>query len=274
MSEQTLLEPAWQSGEVEVDDEHRTGPGEPRGYLALARESLLLGREPYADVAFNLSPVKRGFIFLLIVLGIVAAAYVIRLVLGTLTSTNYNSLQARLLEGITGLQGFKALDTASAAQFQTTYGLAWDGFRAVQGIPTIPTTLASIVSLAVIVVIAWLLFSLVATWLARWFGSRVPYSRMLGAVAVAFSPLLLLAFTAIPGAVVPVSLILLALVITQYLGVKTATVLPMGKSLATVLGAHGIVILAVLTIALLGAAFGLSNLPFADAALRNLSLLR
>lgn len=274
MSEQTLAESAWQAGAVDAHAEPPAERIEPHGYLALAKESLLLSREPYADVAFNPGSAKRGFIFLLFVLGIVALAYGVRLVLGTLTSTNYNSLQARLLEGITGLQGFQALDAASAAQFQTTYGLAWDGFRAVQGIPTIPTTLAAVVSLALTVLIAWLLFSLVATWLARWFGSPVRYSRMLGAVAVAFSPLLLLTFTAVPGAVVPISLVLLALVITQYLAVKTASALSMGKSLATVLGAHGIIILAVFTIALLGAAFGLSGVPFIDTALRNLSSLR
>jgi hypothetical protein len=208
------------------------------------------------------------------VLAIVAVAYVIRLVLGTLTSTSFNSLQARMWQGITELPGVREMDATAASRFQTAYNLAWDGFRTVLGIPTIPATIASIVSLALFVLILWLLFSLIATWLARWFGSPVRYSLMLGSVAVAFSPLLLLVFTAIPGAVVPFSLIVLALIITQYLAVKTVSLLPTGKSLATVLGSHGILLLVLFAIVLLAVAFGLSSLPFVDTALRTLMSLR
>ena len=172
------------------------------------------------------SPLKQGFYTLLLILGVVIVARLVGWGLDYLTSPRLESLQTLLQNFITGLPWYADTGPASrrefATQFAQSYWLSWEGVRLRLGIPTPTNQGIGIGALVLDTLLAWLVFGTVAHWMARWFGGTGTLEADLGAMALAYAPLLLLVVEAVPGAYVPLTLLFLAMLVGKYQAVKSA----------------------------------------------------
>jgi hypothetical protein len=91
-------------------------------------------------------------------------------------------------------------------------------------------------------------------------------------MALTYAPLLLLVVEAIPGAVVPLTLLFLLMLAGKYLAIKSAHHLTPGYALASVLLPYLVAALLLLALVLFGGAFGLEQIPYADTAVQLLGM--
>jgi hypothetical protein len=133
--------------------------------------------------------------------------------------------------------------------------------------------MASILSLLMTTFGAWLLYSLFAHGVARWLGGRARFGQILGAIGLAYAPLLLYALEVIPGFVVPAVVVTLLLLATKYLAIRQTYGLDIGYSIVVVLAPYAIGALLLLALVLFGGAIGLSRVPGLDNVFRLLPFL-
>lgn len=243
--------------------------------LPLIREALLLNERAYEVVAHDRSPMKRGFVILLIILGIVSLAQLIGLGLGQLTTPRVDLLSDRVLEQVVELgwyQNAVAADPAFESNFATAYTAAWQAFRIAFGLPSVTGTVTSVLSLISSTLMGWLLFGIVAHWVARWFGGQATPYQFYGALGLSYAPLMLLVLELIPGFQLPFALLFLLLFITKYQAIKRTYDLAPGYSLAVSIAPYVIMIILIVTVVLFGAAIGLNQIPLLDQILRFLVL--
>jgi hypothetical protein len=241
----------------------------------LAWRALLVDQRAYNTVVNHLSPLKQGFLALLTILGIVVAAKLVGWGLDYLTSPRLESLQTMVQNFITGLPWYQAQAQQSpqfAAEFAQSYGLSWEGVRYALGIPTPANQGLGIGALVLNTLLAWLGYGTLAHWFARWFGGEGAWRQTMGAMALSYAPLLLLVVEAVPGALVPVSLLFLAMLIGKYLAVKSAHRLTPGYTLASVLLPYLVAVVLLLALALFGGAFGLEQIPYFDSGMQTFNL--
>jgi hypothetical protein len=237
----------------------------------LAWRALLVDQRAYTTVVHSLSPFKKGFFALLAILAIVLVARLVGALLGYLTSPRLDSLQALIENFITGLPWYadQAQQTrAFVTQFAQSYGLSWEGVRAALGVPTPTNVSVNTGSIVLSTLLNWLAYGTLAHWAARWFGGTGTWKQTLGAMALSYAPLLLLVVETIPGAVVPVSLLFLAMLVSKYLALKSAQGLTPGYTLASVLMPYAVVLVILLALTLFGAAFGLEQVPFMNQGMQ------
>jgi hypothetical protein len=237
----------------------------------LAWRALLLDQRAYNTVVQSLGPLKKGFLALLAILGIVLVARLVGWGLDYLTAPRLDSLQALVQNFITGLPWYQAEAQRTrefVAQFAQSYGLSWEGVRAALGIPTPLNQGVGIGTLILNTLVAWFAFGTVAHWCARWFGGAGTWKETLGAIALAYAPLLLLVVEAIPGAAVPLGLLFLLELVGKYQAIKSAHRLTPGYNLASVLLPYLIAGVLALVVVLIGGAFGLEQIPYFDTGLR------
>jgi hypothetical protein len=231
----------------------------------------LVDQRAYNTVARHLHPLKKGFFSLLAILGIVLLARLVGWGLDYLTSPRLESLQALVQNFITGLPWYQAQAQQSpqfAAEFAQSYGLSWEGVRAALGIPTPLNQGIGIGALILNTLLAWLGYGTLAHWFARWFGGQGTWREMMGTMALAYAPLLLLVVEAIPGAVVPLILLFLLMLVGKYQAVKSTHHLTPGYNLASVLLPYLVVTVLALGVALFTGALGLEQIPFINTGIR------
>jgi hypothetical protein len=241
----------------------------------LAWRALLVDQRAYNTVVNHLSPFKRGFIALLTILGIVVVAKLIGWGLDYLTSPRLESLQTMVQTFIMGLPWYQAQVQQSpqfASEFAQSYGLSWEGVRYALGIPTPANQGVGIGTLVLNTLLAWLTFGTLAHWFARWFGGAGTWRQTLGAMALSYAPLLLLVVEAVPGALVPLSLLFLAMLIGKYLAVKSAHRLPNGYTAASVLLPYLVAAVLLAAVVLFGGALGLEQIPYFDSGVQAFDL--
>lgn len=269
-----------ESGDIAIDaDAIVTAPREPAhdddhsqpGVLALLGRTLLLGNEPYAFVRDAASPGQRGFVIILTIVGLVTLAQLIGYWLGELTAPNLNSLQGLLYSALVDLPWYAQQvqqDPAFAVQFAQGHTAAWEALRVLLGYPTVTATASSIVVTALATVINWLLFALLAHWVARWYGSQARFGQTLGVLSLAYAPLLLRLVEIVPGAVTPISLIFLLMLAAKFLALKSVHGLGAAPTLVVTLAPYAIVALLVVLILLNGGAYSLQQNPYVNQALQ------
>lgn len=269
-----------ESGDIAIDaDAIVTAPREPAhdddhsqpGVLALLGRTLLLGNEPYAFVRDAASPGQRGFVIILTIVGLVTLAQLIGYWLGELTAPNLNSLQGLLYSALVDLPWYAQQvqqDPAFAVQFAQGHTAAWEALRVLLGYPTVTATASSIVVTALATVINWLLFALLAHWVARWYGSQARFGQTLGVLSLAYAPLLLRLVEIVPGAVTPISLIFLLMLAAKFLALKSAHGLGVAPTLVVTLAPYAIMALLVVLILLNGGAYSLQQNSYVHQALQ------
>jgi hypothetical protein len=262
------------SESIAVTQQGETGALTPRTEpdahpLRLAWRALLLDEHAYAAVAAHAKPLQRGFVVLLWILGSVLLARLIGFGFNWLTTPRLERIEGLLREFVTGLPWYAEQVRqmpAFAAQFGQTYYLTWEGLRALLGIQTPASTglWAGITLLDTL--LAWLIFGTLAHWTARWLDGTGRWSQTLGALALAYAPLLLTVIEMIPGAALPLSLLFLLMFIGKYQALKSVHGLSPGYTLAAVLLPYLLASLLLLAVLLFGAALGLEQLPIFDQA--------
>lgn len=227
--------------------------------------ALLLDQRPYAAAARSHKPLQTGFMALVLLLVIFAVARAVGLGIGMLTSPRLGSLQEIVRNFIVGLPWYAAQvqqSPAFAGQFAQSYSLAWDGLRAALGIPTPTSVLVSIAVTALSTLSAWLAYGVLAHGMARWFGGQGTWRQTLGASALSYAPLLLFVVEIVPGALTPLTLVFLLMLVGKYLALKTVHDLTPGYTLAATLLPYLIGLVLLIGVALFGAAIGLERVPY------------
>jgi hypothetical protein len=210
---------------------------------------------------------------LLWILGIVLLARLIGFGLNWLTTPRLERIEALLQEFIVGLPWYAEQVRQApgfAAQFAQNYYLTWEGLRALLGIQT-PASVGAWVGVTVLdTLLAWLVYGTLAHWSARWLGGAGRWSQTMGAIALAYAPLLLTVIEMIPGAALPLSLLFLAMLVGKYQALKCVHRLATGYTLAAVLLPYLLGLLLLMALALFGGAYGLEQIPYINQAIEAL----
>jgi hypothetical protein len=241
----------------------------------LAWRALLADQRAYNTVTNQRSPLKQGFLALLTILGIVVAAKLVGWGLDYLTAPRLESLQTLVQEFVVGLPWYQAQVQQSpqfAQEFAQSYGLSWEGVRYALGIPTPLNQGLGIGPLLLNTLLVWLGFGTLAHWFARWFGSAGTWRQTLGVTALAYAPLLLLVVEAVPGALVPLPLLFLSMLVSKYLAIKSAHRLASGYTAASILLPYLVAAVLLMGLALFGGAFGLEQIPYFDSGVQTFDL--
>lgn len=269
---------SYSSGETLADTDSLSRGGEPAendrtppGVLSLLWRTLLLGNSPYAAVRDDARPARRGFTILLAIIGLVTLAQLIGYWLGTLTAPRLGSLQGLLYTAIVDLPWYAEqvrLNATFAAQFQQGYLAGWETLRILLGYPTVTATASTIVVIIVATLLNWLIFAVLAHWVARWYGSRARFGQTLGVLALAYAPLLLRVIEVVPGAVAPTLLIFFLMLATKFLALKTVHELGSAQTFFVLLAPYVIVLVVLVLTLLNGGAFGLAQNSTINQALQ------
>jgi hypothetical protein len=247
--------------------------------LRLAWRALLLDERAYAAVAARTQPMRAGLLVLLWVLGVVLLARLIGFGLNWLTTPRLERIEGLLQEFITGLPWYAdqvQQAPAFATQFVQTYFLSWEGLRALLGIQTPAATGLWAGATVLDTLLAWLGYGVLAHWSARWLHGGGHWPQTLGALALAYAPLLLVTIEVIPGASLPLGLLFLLMLVGKYQAIKSTHALSPSYTLAAVLLPYLLALLLLLAIAIFSAAFGLEQIPYFDqtvTALRDAFIL-
>lgn len=239
--------------------------------LPLIREALLLNERAYDVVIRNPSPMKRGFVILLVILAIVVVAQLIGFGLGLLTTPRVDILSDRILETVTQFGWYMRLSNQNPefdTNFTMVYGAAWQLFRIAYGFPSTTGTVASIVSVVFGTLFGWLSYGLLAHWIARWFGGKATPYQFYAALGLSYAPLVLIALELIPGFRLPWLLITFLVLIARFQAVKSTYDLSAGYSLAAIIAPYVITAVLIVSLVLLGVAIGLNQIPLLDQILR------
>ena len=247
------------SSEEKKDADDRVAAPPKRSLWRLCLAVLLLDQTAFDEVRDDGHAARRGFFALLLIIGIVVVARLIGLAFGLLSSPQLGSLQSMLQETVTGLPWYSQQVQAApdfAMKFQAGYILAWDLVRTALGIPTPSGTYSAIAIFVLTTLGNWSLFALLAHMFARWFGGKGRLGQTFGVVAFSYAPLLLAVVELVPGALVPVVLVALYLLVTKYLAIQSVHGLSWGYSLASVLAPYVLVAVIVTGVLMFTAAYG------------------
>lgn len=276
---------SYSSGETLADTDSLPRDSEPAenvrtpapSVLSLVWRTLLLGSEPYVAVRDSERPGRRGFIIVMVIIGLVVLAQLIGFGLGALTAPRLDSLQSLLYNAAIDLPWYAEqvqLDPTFAAQFQQGYIAGWEILRIALGYPTVTATGVTIVLVILATLLNWFVFALLAHWLARWYGSQAHFGQTLGVLALAYAPLLLRMVEVVPGAVAPTVLIFLLMLATKFQALKTVHGLGSVATLSVLLAPYLIVLVVVAVVILNGGAYGLAQTPAVNQALQVQQFLR
>lgn len=256
-----------------VDREILQPPPEPlpesyRSAGGLIRGALLLDDDVYTVARYDRSPASLGFKILLGIVGIVAAARLIGLGLGLLTSPRLGGLQAATFNAITGMSWFQRQAPDFADQFQRGYNLFWVGLQTLLGIPTPGATIGSLITFVILTFVAWIGYGILAHLIARWFRGEASFGQFLAPLALSYVPLLLYVVEIIPGAFVPITLMFLLLLAFKFMAVRRTYGLQPMASLAVTVAPYLVSAVVLLAVALIALALGLNQIPVLGPVLR------
>jgi hypothetical protein len=172
--------------------------------LNLARTALgafLLEEETYTGMRDNPQRLSRGLVFVLVVGVLVGAATACGQLSQWAFAPDLNTVQAMVYDHLTQMSWFTMWGGQSRGQFTNEfnqiYNLVWS---IVKGRAPSPLALVNILTQPLILLVAWLLYGLVAHLMAKLLGGQGSLGQTLGCTALAAAPQLLNLIQVVPYA--------------------------------------------------------------------------
>ncbi len=251
-------------------------PGKFSGALRLAGQAMLLDDSAYAAVYDAKSPLRRGLTILLVILLTVGVAMAIGLALDIVVTPRLDLVEKAIFEALTETTWYQETTTESpdfATSFKRFYTVAWQIAYAVGQAPSWLGTLTGFLATLIVSLLSWFIYGSLAYGIGRWLGGQGNYQQFMGTLALAYAPKLLLVAMVIPGMALG-GIVTLWLLLTKYQAVKHTYNLSWERNLAVVLMPYLIIGLTLFGLLLITVAYGLSQVPGLDWAIRNLDWIR
>jgi lysylphosphatidylglycerol synthetase-like protein (DUF2156 family) len=191
-----------------------------------------------------------------------------------LTTPQIDVLQAQILTALTGTSFYASLAARApdfAAQFAAGYAALWELIRLLGGYPSYAGLAGALINL-LLTLASWFTYATLAFVVGRWLGAQVTYGRTLGVFALAYTPVMLTAIVAIPGAHVAWPLIFLLTLVAKFLAAREVFELGPGGGLAAILLPYLIGLILLIGLLIFAAALGLNQIPYVDEILRALRI--
>ena len=246
------------------------------GALRLAGRALVLDDSAYATVYDAKYPLRRGFTILLVILLTVGVALAIGLALDIVVTPRLDLVETAVFETLTETTWYQETSTQSpdfATSFKRLYTVAWQIAYAVGQAPSWLGTLTGFLVTLIVSLLSWFIYGSLAYGIGRWLGGQGNYQQFMGTMALAYAPKLLLVAMVIPGMTLG-GIVALWLLLTKYQAVKHTYNLSWERNLAVVLIPYLIIGLTLFGLLLFTVAYGLSQVPGLDTAIRFLSFIK
>jgi hypothetical protein len=244
--------------------------------LRLAGQALLLDDRAYATVYDAKYPLRRGFTILLVILLTVGVALAIGLALDIVVTPRLDLVETAVFETLTETTWYQETSTQSpdfATSFKQLYTVAWQIAYMVGQAPSWLGTLTGFLVTLIVSLLSWFIYGSLAYGIGRWLGGQGNYQQFMGTLALAYAPKLLLVAMVIPGMTLG-GIVAFWLLLTKYQAVKHTYNLSWERNLAVVLLPYLIIGLTLFGLLLFTAAYGLSQVPGLDTAVRFLSFIK
>jgi hypothetical protein len=244
--------------------------------LRLAWQALLLDDSAYATVYGAKYPLRRGFTILLVILLTVGVALAIGLALDIVVTPRLDLVETAVFETLTETTWYQETSTQSpdfAPSFKQLYTVAWQIAYMVGQAPSWLGTLTGFLVTLIVSLLSWFIYGSLAYGIGRWLGGQGNYQQFMGTLALAYAPKLLLVAMVIPGMTLG-GIVAWWLLLTKYQAVKHTYNLSWQRNLAVVLIPYLIIGLTLFGLLLFTAAYGLSQVPGLDTAVRFLSFIK
>lgn len=196
--------------------------------LGLLWEAMFLQPEPYAAMRDRDNPAVKGLIILIILGLVVALAAFIGSILNWANSPDFAAIQETVLQYLQQMSWWQILEISPQAR--EIWFTIWDSIWQVMVIlnPTPASGLAGFILTPLNLVIAWIVFGIVAHVIARIFGGSGQLSQTLGSTSLAAAPQLLALFNALPF--VALAGIGIWTMLARYLAIRVAHNLSWGRA--------------------------------------------
>lgn len=203
--------------------------------LRLALDAILLKEAAFRELLQSGAPLRRGLTILIGALLVAAVGQALGTVLDVATSPPWERVQAVVTNQIGQLPAVQELmrDPEAAPVFKAMLRAVFRFLRFVT--PSWGGALASLCLSPVLGLIGWGVYGVLSQALARLMGGRAPTSHFLGALALAYAPMLLRAANLLPGTAPVNGVVAWWVLATSYLAVKTAHDLSWARSLGAIL---------------------------------------
>ncbi|MDH3674922.1 MAG: YIP1 family protein [Anaerolineae bacterium] len=244
--------------------------------LRLAGQALLLDDRAYATVYDAKYPLRRGFTILLVILLTVGVALAIGLALDIVVTPRLDLVETAVFETLTETTWYQETSTQSpdfATSFKQLYTVAWQIAYMVGQAPSWLGTLTGFLVTLIVSLLSWFIYGSLAYGIGRWLGGQGNYQQFMGTLALAYAPKLLLVAMVIPGMTLG-GIVAWWLLLTKYQAVKHTYNLSWERNLAVVLIPYLIIGLTLFGLLLFTVAYGLSQVPGLDTAIRFLSFIK
>jgi len=220
----------------------------PRSYPELLGKALMLDADPHIVMVDDDQPWIEG-LFMTVVVGVIAgAAQIIGGGLMTISMPSANAVLEAILRGVATGLGPEALVAS-----EETIRAAWNWFGFLTGYGGGWSRLLLLVSVPLLLVIQWALYSFIGHGVARLLGGQGTLNQTLGAAGLIVAPQVLVFFQIIPFVSVSNLLLLTWSMLIAYRAMEIAHVLPWQRAIVTVLAPP------VLFVLIVGAIYGLSG---------------
>lgn len=199
--------------------------------LGLVLRALFLDNDAYDQLRDDDNPFIEG-LFLVIIIGIVTALLnLIGQVLAWAGMPSLNDIKDIVWQAFPTMQWWSQMagNAEFMQQFRMYYDLGWRIFPVLFGAPNPGSAAANIVLWPIGAVLSWLIYGTLAHWFARLLGSEGRYGQTLGALSLAFTPLLLRGLGFLPYFTVGAAMNTWQL-ICRYKAVRSASQLSWGRA--------------------------------------------
>lgn len=199
--------------------------------LGLVFRALFLDNDAYDQLRDDDNPFVEG-LFLVVIIGIVAALLnFIGQILAWASMPSLSAIKDAVWEAFPTMAWWSQMagNAEFMQQFKMYYDLGWQIFPRLFGAPDPGSAAANIVLWPLTATLSWLIYGTLAHWFARLLGGEGRYGQTLGALSLAFTPLLVRGLGFLPYFTVG-AMINTWQLICRYKAIRSASQLSWGRA--------------------------------------------